>query len=118
MKVLKTDAGAGRTVLIQVADEPEIINAKGTGGGAAGFSPQEMLARLDDVSQTITDMSKALFDKVSSNFGKNRPQEFAIEFGVTLGGEAGVPLVTKGTVEAAFKVTATWKSAGEAPTNA
>ena len=32
-----------------------------------------------------------------------------LEFGLQLGGEAGVPFITKGTVQANVKVTVEWK---------
>ena len=37
------------------------------------------------------------------------PQRFAIEFGIKLAGETGVPLLTKASGEANFKVTVEWK---------
>jgi hypothetical protein len=40
------------------------------------------------------------------------PREFELEFGVSVGGEAGVPFVTKGTVDTNFKVKITWKGSG------
>jgi len=37
------------------------------------------------------------------------PESVTLEFGVQLGGEAGVPFITKGTVQANVKVTVVWK---------
>lgn len=39
-----------------------------------------------------------------------QPGEVEIEFGVELGGEFGIPLVTKGEAKANFKVTLKWKN--------
>lgn len=39
----------------------------------------------------------------------NPPAEIGMEFGVDVGGEAGIPFVTKGTINANFKVSVTWK---------
>ena len=39
-----------------------------------------------------------------------KPTECAVEFGISVGGEAGVPFVTKGTVGANFKVTIKWST--------
>ncbi|WP_421858166.1 CU044_2847 family protein [Oricola sp.] len=39
----------------------------------------------------------------------NPPAEIAMEFGVDVGGEAGIPFVTKGTINANFKVSVTWQ---------
>jgi PHP family Zn ribbon phosphoesterase len=53
------------------------------------------------VAESVLDSLKAL-----------RPGEVEIEFGVELGGELGIPLVTKGEAKANFKVTLRWKQAG------
>jgi hypothetical protein len=37
------------------------------------------------------------------------PNKVTLEFGLQLGGEAGVPFVTKGTAEANVKVTIEWE---------
>lgn len=37
------------------------------------------------------------------------PEKVAVEFGVKLGGEAGVPMLTKASGEANFKVSVEWK---------
>jgi hypothetical protein len=37
------------------------------------------------------------------------PKSVALEFGITVGGEAGIPLVTKGKIDANFAVTITWE---------
>lgn len=37
-----------------------------------------------------------------------KPSECVLEFGVNVGGEAGVPFITKGTVGANFKVALKW----------
>tara|TARA_R110000851_G_scaffold65309_1_gene148429 strand:- start:1516 stop:1842 length:327 start_codon:yes stop_codon:yes gene_type:complete len=40
---------------------------------------------------------------------ENPPAEIGMEFGVDVGGEAGIPFVTKGTINANFKVSVTWR---------
>lgn len=37
------------------------------------------------------------------------PESVTLEFGLQLGGEAGVPFITKGTAQANVKVTVNWK---------
>jgi seryl-tRNA(Sec) selenium transferase len=109
MKAITVQAGPEQSILIEVADEPQIIEAARVGGEAAGgVTPEKLLAKLDEVAETIGETCKALHNKVKKNLAGTFPKEMSIEFGVTLAGEAGVPLVTKGSVEAAFKITATW----------
>jgi hypothetical protein len=53
----------------------------------------------------------ALADTVLNSLKALRPGEVEIEFGVELGGEMGIPLVSKGEAKANFKVTMKWKDA-------
>lgn len=39
----------------------------------------------------------------------NKPKTFEIEFGIDVGGEAGIPFITKGTMSANFKVKLGWE---------
>lgn len=109
-KAIETEIGEGKIVLIEVAESPDIVNREPPGGAGAGLtSPQKLLASLDQVSDTISTICNTMFEKMSAGFRAGRPNEITIEFGVTLGGEAGVPLVTKGKAEATFKVAAKWQ---------
>jgi hypothetical protein len=111
MKAITVAAGPQQTILIEVAEHVEVIAASTQTGGeaAGGLEPEKLLAKLEDIGQTIGDTCNALHAKVKKSLAGTLPKEMSIEFGVTLAGEAGVPLVTKGSVEAAFTVTATWE---------
>jgi Trypsin-co-occurring domain 1 len=54
----------------------------------------------------------AVADSVLNSLKSLRPGEVEIEFGVELGGELGIPLVTRAEAKANFKVTLKWKQAG------
>jgi len=41
-----------------------------------------------------------------------KPGEVEIEFGVELGGELGIPMITKGEAKANFKITLKWRDEG------
>jgi len=108
-KAIKTEIGAGKTILIEVVDEPQPIDVAAPGGTTAGFGkPKELIAGLDEVGDTIAVMCTTLFEKMKAGFSKGAPSEVTVEFGITLGGEAGVPFVTKGKADATFKVTSMW----------
>ena len=110
MKAIEAKIEGGGKVLIQVDDPPEVLQARRTGGATAGVAePARVLAKLEDAADTIADTCRTLFGRMLAKFDDGRPDELGLEFGVTLGGEAGIPFVTKGTAEATFKVTATWK---------
>jgi hypothetical protein len=93
------------------------ISAEGPGdipGGprqAAGeIAPEKMLSKLQLAGEAAAQACKSLYGDIDKQFDRlTRPSELAVEFGITLGGEAGIPFVAKGTAEASFKVTATWK---------
>jgi hypothetical protein len=55
----------------------------------------------------------AVAESVLNSLKALRPGAVEIEFGVELGGEMGIPLVTKGEAKANFKVTLKWSGKEE-----
>jgi hypothetical protein len=112
MKAIEVEAGQGQSIYVQI--NPDVVfetpkAAADDAGGAEGvLEPRVLLAKLDDISDTISATCKSLQRKIITGLKGSWPSEMSIEFGVTLGGEAGIPFVTNGSVETAFKVTATW----------
>jgi hypothetical protein len=45
----------------------------------------------------------------------NRPDELKLTFGIKLGGEIGIPYVTKGPADATIEIEATWRKDGARP---
>jgi hypothetical protein len=62
--------------------------------------------RLQAVGQAAADAAGPLLEQFTNAIVK--PTELALEFGLNVGGEAGVPFVTKGSIGANFKVTLKW----------
>ena len=60
---------------------------------------------FDEVKAIIAECCNGLFSAFNKIPDASR---FTVEFGVKLGGETGVPLITKATGEVNFKVTAEW----------
>lgn len=79
------------------------------GPTTAKVTPDLLLGKLEAAGMAAGEACTALFGHMESALGSARPDEVNVEFGLTLGGEAGVPFVTKGTVSAFFKVSAKWK---------
>ena len=98
---VRGDSGA---ILIEVSDKFDVVAASSE--GTAGAS--DLANKLEDVADTVSDVCKTLHRKIFAALAEAKPDGFELEFGVTLAGEAGVPLVTKGTAECSFKVTAKW----------
>jgi hypothetical protein len=61
---------------------------------------------LNKIKETIRHTAKIISDTISNL--PLKPKEFECEFGISLGGEAGIPFVTKGSIETNFKVTLKW----------
>ena len=57
---------------------------------------------------TVRSYSETLLNAVQEGMTGLAPDKVALEFGLQLGGEAGVPFVTKGTAQANVKVTIEW----------
>ena len=67
-----------------------------------------LVARLERINETILGVCRSVHENAYNALTVAKPKEFEIEFGITLAGEAGIPLVTKGTAEATLKVVARW----------
>jgi hypothetical protein len=91
-------------ILIEIGDAPAL--AQSSSEGIAGAA--DLAAKLEDVATTVADVCRTLHRAIVESLKDARPASLELEFGVTLAGEAGVPLVTKGTAECSFKVTAKW----------
>jgi hypothetical protein len=62
--------------------------------------------KLREVSELIREGCAGVADNLFSI--PNPPAEIGMEFGIDVGGEAGIPFVTKGTINANFKVSVNW----------
>jgi len=83
-------------------DDSDIFIPK---GAEEVVSIKDITKNLGDVKDVIVACCNDLYKAVASI---PAPQKFAIEFGVKLAGEAGVPMLTKASGEANFKVTVEW----------
>jgi len=65
--------------------------------------------KLAEIADTARNTANALVTRLTE-FAK-RPSKVSLEFGIGVGGEAGIPFVAKGTVQAQFKVSIEWSGA-------
>lgn len=109
MKAIQVKTENGQTVYIQVSDEiPPASSARGGGKVAGGGKLAEKIKDLKDVGVAIADVCRTLQDQIQAGLAQSKPSELTLEFGVTLAGEIGFPLITKGSTEGTFQVTAKW----------
>ena len=106
MDAIRTAVG-DRTILIEIAPAANEV-ALAEQGDLAGRDGA-VIDRIEEVADAITSVCRTIHTNAYRALAETKPAEFSIEFGVTLAGEIGVPLVTKGEASASFKVTATWK---------
>jgi hypothetical protein len=115
MKAIAVTTEGGRTVLIEVAENPEQLRTAADGRVAGGRAGQT-LSHLQEAGAAIADVCRTMEERVRAGLGPARPDELVLEFGLKLAGETGVPLVTKGSVEGTFQVTAKWTLTRTTPT--
>lgn len=64
---------------------------------------------LRDIGVTIAKLCEDVMTTVREGTTAASPDELELTFGISLGGEASIPLVTKATSEATFTVKAVWR---------
>jgi hypothetical protein len=63
--------------------------------------------KFSEVKNLIVTCCNSVFEAMDNIV--DRPDKFAVEFGIKLAGEVGVPILTKSSREANFKVSIEWK---------
>jgi len=109
----------GRTILIEVEDIQ--IGAPAAPEGemqSAGERVDAMLERVGDLSDEVLSTCVTVYESIQRAAEVVRPDEVRAEFGLLFGGEAGVPFVAKGKVEASLGITLIWKFSDETPAGA
>lgn len=98
----------------QPSQKPEfMIQVGGTSGGSIEslMSTQDLIEGSVDhfqgIAKVIEAAGQGLVQRVKDMASK--PTGCSIEFGVNIGGEAGIPFVTKGEIGSNFKITISWE---------
>lgn len=102
------DAQSGASVLVE-ADRNDIP------GGltlAAAPQPGQAVARAARSLSESLDQLAPVVQTIKDKLIESAPEHFVVEFGVKLGGEAGI-ILAKGTAEVNLKITMTWDRDGE-----
>ena len=101
------DPASGHLLLEAAGPPPDDLRfASGKGGQSVVTASQSLEKSLDDVTPALR--------KVVQRLRTITPGEFTVEFGLTVGAEAGVVLA-RASMEAHFTVTATWKPGDHIP---
>ena len=62
----------------------------------------------ETIVQTVHGYAETVLSAVQQGITAVTPEKVTLEFGLQVGGEAGIPFVTKGTTQANVKVTIQW----------
>ena len=117
-KAIKMKNGS-RSFLIETDDsvtiptEMQIAVGRQLDGIPDGMQPVVSLEKVEgnfaDVNELIVSCSNSLFESISQ---LKNPRKLAIEFGIKLAGETGIPMLTKASGEANFKISIEWEKDG------
>lgn len=105
MRVVPLEIG-GETVLVEI--EEVTIEAPDPERRRGLERLDDSIDRLHDLGASLTRTCAGLYRAVNAATDPVRPDEIELEFGIKLGGEAGIPFVSKGTAEASIVVTLRW----------
>jgi NTP-dependent ternary system trypsin peptidase co-occuring protein len=115
MKALEATADDGTTLLVEVDVEAiEVISATAPGGTLASAGGAKVVERLEDLGKSIGAACQTIYTHARNSLEAHTPDEFSLEFGVKLAGEAGLWVLTKASAEGSVKVTAKWTREKEA----
>jgi hypothetical protein len=73
-----------------------------------GFDIGGAAERLKDAGNAIAETCDSIMSAMRARLADLQPDEVELEFGVTLGGEVGVPIISKASAEATLSVKAIW----------
>ncbi|WP_431236096.1 CU044_2847 family protein (plasmid) [Mycolicibacterium psychrotolerans] len=87
----------------------DIVPVEGGEGFADADKAEALVNRLDALGTQIGRVCRTLHAKALDAIKDAKPDELELEFGVQLGGEIGIPMVSKGKADCDVSVKATWK---------
>lgn len=110
MPIVKLRGSNDEEIFVEVEERRRVTR----GGIADALSDRgkEYIGSFGLVGEYIMSVCEEVYMKYKAAGESVRPNQLEIEFGIKVGGETGIPFVSKGTAEAAIKVTAKWGSAG------
>ena len=95
---------------IEMPAHIDVVATKKVEGVPEGMQPVVGFASIECEFEEVKRLIVAFCNGLHDVLGKiPRPETLAVEFGIKLAGEGGLPLLTKVSGEANFKVTIQWK---------
>jgi hypothetical protein len=98
----------GDSIFIEVDDDVRFEETTTSNAGGEVAGPREIIERLTSIGDAIGRVCSTLNTQALKSLGDAKPSELEIQFALKLAGEAGVPMVAKGSAEGALQITAKW----------
>lgn len=102
--LIELDLGEGRTLLVETDDEVSVprsaVSAMGYQRAGREGSLRADLTRVQETLRGFVDASVNGLKEVDADI-----ERVTLQFGISLGGEVGMPFITKGDTGGALKVT-------------
>lgn len=111
MPVVSLKGSNDEEILVEVEEGGRV-----TRGGKRGLltdTAREYVGDFGRVGEYIMNICAEVYKKYEAASTSVRPGQIEIEFGIKIGGETGIPFVSKGAAEATIKVTAKWGTGGQ-----
>ena len=104
MVLVKVPLASGDDITVEI-DQIDLVGDLALASPEPGRAVTRLAASLEDG----LDVLKPALESIARRLEAARPQEFSVEFGIKVGGEAGM-FIAKGTAEVNFLVTMKWVS--------
>ena len=98
-------------IYVEIQRESDSIQKNTAYEQASGINPLKRLANIDEKLSDLKPLASKILHTFSSM--ENRPEEMIVEFGVKFSAEGNL-IITSGTMETNFKISAKWKKANSA----
>ena len=112
MGLTKICAADGSEIYIQY-DETDIDEVYAVGFDIVEDTIERTKRYKELIESTVCVYSDTVLNAVKTGMKDHPPDRIALQFGLQIGGEAGVPFVTKGTAQANVSVTVEWTAKKE-----
>jgi hypothetical protein len=96
----------GDSIFIEVDDDVRFEETTTSNAGGEVAGPRVVIERLTSIGDAIGRVCSTLNTQALKSLGDAKPSELEIQFALKLAGEAGVPMVAKGSAEGALQITA------------
>ena len=107
MKLTKIVAADGSEIYIQ-CDEMDAVSDELQAVGYVEDIVERTERFKELMESTVRGYSDTVLSAVKTGMKEHPPDKVALQFGLQLGGETGVPFVTKGSAQANVSVTVEW----------